>query len=79
MAARLRAHLAVEHLISRNIVQLHSEKVIPGDGKQRAIESEWPSASTAFRELQLEPENQGCRQRTGFILKVQNKDGSVKE
>lgn len=30
------AHLAVEHLISRNVVQLHSEKVIPGEGKQRA-------------------------------------------
>lgn len=26
------AHLAVEHLISCNVVQLHSEKVIPGDG-----------------------------------------------
>lgn len=39
MAGQVRAHLAVEHLISRNVVQLHSEKVIPGDGIKREVES----------------------------------------
>lgn len=29
-----RAYLAVEHLISRNAVQLHAEKVIPGESKR---------------------------------------------
>lgn len=39
MVVQVRAHLAVEHLISCNVVQLHSEKVIPGDGIKREVES----------------------------------------
>lgn len=74
MAVQIRAHLAVEHLLSRNIVQLHSEKVISGDGIQREIESMWPSANTVFPELQVEPENQGWPQRTDFILKLKHKE-----
>lgn len=39
MAVQICAHLAVEHLISHNVVQLHSEKVIPGDAIKREVES----------------------------------------
>lgn len=59
VAVQIRAYLAVEHLISRNVVQLHSEKVVPGQNKDRSrVSGRLPTQS--FQSCRLSIENKAA-------------------